>query len=461
MPPRITEVDWGYSGRLPSGIRFDEGTGTFSGTPTKVGEYTIPISVWTNYGEDTKDVKIKVWSKGFNVYAAGLGAVNWGGGKDLAVQNEYGLVKLNMPPAYETQCIQSDDTSNPNGFIALCEGGAYYAFGNKIPVLNDKGNVTYKKFSTPEELTDGYGFRDNFKQISYYRANASTGTTISSGTIFWNTAGNAVSVYKTNFIETIPIFQQQRIINDNAKVLFGYLFLDADAQTWHKNGETFTYPLRAGVKKYIHTSCLQDPILSQSSNEYFNFVYNGLYLTSTKTFQIGDIILVLYENGDLYELGSGELLASGVRDFWSGFVPYSHYCYLYIYIQKNDGSLWIRGRLYGNTGVSGSDALRANKGEYNALGMGDILDTKTEFMKLGDYDEIKKIIYSFNNGGMTLMLTESGKLYHTGQRFLPYPTYIIPASMTFQRILPDFKIKDVAATSWGTLNSIVFLIDDN
>ena len=79
MPRNITEVGWGYTGRLPNGISFNEATGIFSGTPTKVGEYTIPVTVWTNYGEDTKDVKIVVKPQGHNVYAIGSQASTWSG----------------------------------------------------------------------------------------------------------------------------------------------------------------------------------------------------------------------------------------------------------------------------------------------------------------------------------------------------------------------------------------------
>ena len=57
MPKNITSVVWSAS-NLPSGLSFDTATGTFSGTPTVAGEYTVPVTVRTNYGEDTKDVVI-------------------------------------------------------------------------------------------------------------------------------------------------------------------------------------------------------------------------------------------------------------------------------------------------------------------------------------------------------------------------------------------------------------------
>ena len=67
MPKQITRVLWEAS-NVPSGLSFDTATGTFSGTPDVEGEYTVPVSVETNYGRDSKDVVISikydhVWEK--------------------------------------------------------------------------------------------------------------------------------------------------------------------------------------------------------------------------------------------------------------------------------------------------------------------------------------------------------------------------------------------------------------
>ena len=475
MPPKIDKVNWSAS-NLPSGISLNAETGIFTGTPKTVGTYKVPVKVETNYGEDQKDVKICVWPKGDKIYVVGPNDYVWGGGKNVAVRNEYGLIELNnMPRAYEIQFHLDCDHNYTSGFTALCEGGRYYACGDNIPVLNDKGNVVHQTFLTPTELTDSYGFRNSFGIISFRIGSSNTDIIKSSyGDIFWNKAGNAVSVYSQNGIETIPVSQvAQKYKNtyNYSKRLFGYLFLDADGQTWHQNGETFTYPLKNGVKKYVHTSKLQDPYFHEKypdNDTFINACYYRLYIPQTKTFQKADTILVLDNNGDLYELGSNEILASGVRDFWAGFATYNTSCHCYVYIQKNDGSLWIRGRVCGAISVI-SDARDACLGHYNTLGMGDIINTGEEFIKLGDYDEIKKIVLSFSNGGVMLMLTESGKLYHTGSAFpvvsntQPYSTPVQQhESMTFQRMLPDLKIKDIA-TNWGcnTWEKLVLIIDDD
>ena len=78
MPKNITRVRWSASD-LPWGVSFDEQTGTFNGTPETEGEYTVPVTVETNYGKDTKDVLVKV--KGnvdwVELTAANASGVEW------------------------------------------------------------------------------------------------------------------------------------------------------------------------------------------------------------------------------------------------------------------------------------------------------------------------------------------------------------------------------------------------
>ena len=61
MPKLITRVRWGAQ-NLPYGVSFDETTGTFSGTPEEKGNYTVPVTVETNYGICSEDVNISVKS---------------------------------------------------------------------------------------------------------------------------------------------------------------------------------------------------------------------------------------------------------------------------------------------------------------------------------------------------------------------------------------------------------------
>ena len=59
MGKKITSVLWSAS-NLPLGLSFSTVSGTFSGTPRTAGDYTVPVTVKTNYGTDTKNVKISV-----------------------------------------------------------------------------------------------------------------------------------------------------------------------------------------------------------------------------------------------------------------------------------------------------------------------------------------------------------------------------------------------------------------
>ena len=60
MPP-ITRVNWSAS-NLPAGLILNPNTGILSGTPTVEGEYTVPVTVETNWGSATKNINISVES---------------------------------------------------------------------------------------------------------------------------------------------------------------------------------------------------------------------------------------------------------------------------------------------------------------------------------------------------------------------------------------------------------------
>ena len=59
MPKQITKVRWSAS-NVPYGVDFNNTNGTFSGTPEDEGEYTVPVSVTTNYGTASENVKINI-----------------------------------------------------------------------------------------------------------------------------------------------------------------------------------------------------------------------------------------------------------------------------------------------------------------------------------------------------------------------------------------------------------------
>ena len=103
---------------MPWGVSFDEQTGTFSGMPDTAGEYTVPVTVETNYGRDTKDVLIDV-TKAYPVYAIGNMAATW---SEDAEPDEYGFRKINIPDARKL-------LNHYGGFGAKVSNGDYYCCG--------------------------------------------------------------------------------------------------------------------------------------------------------------------------------------------------------------------------------------------------------------------------------------------------------------------------------------------
>ena len=120
MGKSITRVRWSAQ-NVPWGMSFDEKTGTFSGTPEEAGEYTVPVSVETNYGKDTKNVNIIVSGgvSAYNVYAIGSKAATW---SRNATPDEYGFRGLDMPEAYEL-------VQNYKGFGAITPDNKFYCCG--------------------------------------------------------------------------------------------------------------------------------------------------------------------------------------------------------------------------------------------------------------------------------------------------------------------------------------------
>ena len=92
MPKIITSVNWSAQ-NVPSGLSFDPQTGLFSGTPVETGEYTIPVTVQTNYGKDTKDVLLGV-REAYNVKAIGRNA---SGMSQSTETDEHGFYSIPIP----------------------------------------------------------------------------------------------------------------------------------------------------------------------------------------------------------------------------------------------------------------------------------------------------------------------------------------------------------------------------
>ena len=435
MPPNITQVDWRYGGWLPSGLSFNEQTGTFSGTPTKGGEYTVPVSVRTNYGEDTKDVKICVWPHAFNAYVIGFNA---GQISNNAPPNEHGLRKLSIPPISMMQyCIKSN--FGYDGFVALCADGNYYIYGQNMPIIYKNGSVISKSFSTPTILTDSYGFRYGFRYCRRVKNTSAEKEYIYSDA-FWSIDNTTLSIYKSNNTspEVLSISNNE-LKHDFPRDFFsGYTFLSADNKTWYENEEIFNNSFTGVIKKYAYLP------FSEFSTRDPRCYYMFIYYKDPNVIQRMHI-LVLDEIGNLVNITTNEVLASGVKNFWainrtsSDSNLYVHH----IFIQKYDGSFWVKGTL---------PTLWVDFGLYknnnaSPLGLGDIYDTNDEFVYIGEYDEIKTLkIANANIQNGVFILTETGKLYYTGNNLF---SSVISSTKEFTRVFPEYNIKDIEVLYYG------------
>ena len=156
MPKQIIQVTWSAK-NIPSGLKFDASTGTFSGEAGAEGEYTVPVRVETNYGSDEKDVKIVIEGKGYPVYAIGKYSTTW---SQNATPNESGFRKLPMPNAKKLATLY-------NSFGAKISTGKWYVCGNNAKYfgITDGSVSTSQPLELPiedvAELAGGYTMRSD------------------------------------------------------------------------------------------------------------------------------------------------------------------------------------------------------------------------------------------------------------------------------------------------------------
>ena len=151
MPKNITQVQWEASG-LPSGLNINPETGVISGNTHEAGEYVVPVHVQTNYGSDTKDVKIIVNNPAYNVFAIGANAQEW---RENSEPDKYGFYPLNMPKAYKL-------VPHYQGFLARTNNDEYKNyFCGLIPTIPNYSpaseSYNFRFWSTPQNKISGYG----------------------------------------------------------------------------------------------------------------------------------------------------------------------------------------------------------------------------------------------------------------------------------------------------------------
>ena len=141
MPKIITDVSWSATG-LPTGVSIDKNTGTLTGTPSEAGEYTVPVTVETNYGRNSKNVSVNVknpyWVKRLLPKFGGTQTTAYSNGKlfytDSMSYSESGAAVLMSisKTGGNSVCVMRDITFERIGFNS--SGG--YTFSS-TSVIND------------------------------------------------------------------------------------------------------------------------------------------------------------------------------------------------------------------------------------------------------------------------------------------------------------------------------------
>ena len=402
MPKKITSVKWTAS-ELPSGLSFDEGTGTFTGTAEEAGEYTVPITVRTNYGTDTKDLAVTVEGRAYPVYAVGRSAATW---SVNAEADANGFRKLNMPDA--TKLLQ-----HPSGFGAKTAIGKYYYCGVK-EIKSTSGTLSsaLSITTTPREMETISGYNvDEVKLLHLYRYAYNSLEYITSECYLLFKRYNRTklslsisgrrntSVYKpTQYIwgsATVSGFD--RTIDyklpdgslPTAEWNFGIHLLEGD-------GSTYTV---------INTPNTTNTAPSLSVTSGCSLGYKAI-----KTFGNSYTVSNNASHGiyPLYRyLSEDKLLNNKASNFTLGIIKdawvYATRCYVY----TEDG------KLYEKIGTAGA------------------------WTDCGSYDVKKLIIY---NEYHTFFLTQDGKIYHKGSAI----SNVTEAHGEFTQIFPDYYFHDMA-----------------
>ena len=418
MQPNITQVEWSAT-NVPSGLSFNAQTGTFSGTPTTSGTYTVPVHVETNYGEDTKDVTIAVETPGYDVYAVGAQAATWSEGAEA---DSYGFRKLNIPKANKLSSILG-------GFAAKATNGDWYVGSNlPVPIYHDAvagAGDDNRDFSVPRQYL---GDKEAGKIVAIVGGNK-VGSGLKSSTGSYSNFESALAILDENGIAYIYEYEM-------------------DGQT-HAINVANSYRNVAAVKRLQEDFASGIAVL-KTDDTLASYIYGRISrpLDENATGDVVKIVTHAYDDalnsGFLYLTSTGELWGASPVSSFNPSASYrvaqelgaiKNFWYIYtfnvqnqyfrdIFVQTKDNKLYARGC---NT-------------KYE-LGLSEA-KSYTEFTEVGLFD-IKTMSYPF-------MLTNDGKLYHVGNYAITHSYYGvsgIDGHTEFTQIFPDYKFHDIALAS--------------
>lgn len=385
MIKNITYSSWSAD-NIPDGIKFDSSSGSFSGTPNAdAGEYLVPVHVITNYGSDSKNVKIIVEEKlvADSVYAIGYHAEHW---SNNAAPDAYGFRKLPIPSSFKLKNI-------PYGFAAKSENSDWFLGSFTYwPIYGGNGKnegISYynvRKFEV-DNVIDISGGRSNINNINtHYFAYKTEKETIEHRYTFSVGANSASSSVTFNRGNNISKMQED--------IARGLAFISSD------NGIMFYRPDNNPDITPDDKVVKALPVINWDIGDSNTKVIGVRYLT---------------DKGELYEYCPGLTPALIVPE--TGFITNFWANEIYtrsIFILNSQKELFAKGY---NTNYS--------------LGFPDNTAYQINPVRLGSFD-VKKI----DNG---FMLTKDGKLFHTGSAV----SGVTNAHNKWTHIFPDYYFLDI------------------
>lgn len=382
MPPKITRVRWDAQ-NVPWGLSFDENTGIFSGTPEVAGDYTVPVTVETNYGSDTKDVRV-IAKGGKGLYRVALGST-----PTFSIVNE-----VPHPTAL---------SQYPYGFRAYTQSGNVYGCG-----LTGVPYITQSPSSAKSTHSQVSGQIDNLGDLS--------------------SLNNVRAVDVTRSLYTrYPIYNNVLscafLGADNKMTLSHVLYFTTQVSSGSERVNSWLSTVDGEEVKNVPVSDIgwNAQGISWLSEDGYQYSYETYRLTGTGTINatahstivtqdLGYRAVKLISSNSFRFLSEDKLLDNNAENFPHGVIKDAWGYDNSVYVQTVDNQLY----------------------EY-------IYDSN-EWELLGTYD-VKKIVILIDR--CVLMLTNSGELYHKGYR--ADDTFYIHETLT--RVIPSYRFIDFASRS--------------
>ena len=406
MEKNITRVTWSAK-NIPSGLSFNTSTGTFTGQLDAEGEYIVPVKVETNYGEDEKDVKIVVEGGSYPVYAIGGYAANW---SQNATANDRGFRKLPMPKAKQLVSLYQ-------AFGAKISIGKWYIGGQYLQSyfkpfgITDTPDGSILEFPVENVIEMAGGGAYRYWGLAYRTSDDDIAKALETSV---NNYGVALYPSRVNALHAATA----------TGLMLHHGFGDGLAWCYYNSSSSKPYHMQGRGKVGDTTGDdSAERVKSLIKHQYGNMYY-------------------LTEDGKFWLRASGSGIRTQLAEECGNIREIFHFSTL--------------GGQNGN-GMGGSLLIQAVDGKLYAKGVNGAYQMGLpEAKTYSDFTEIPGeygIVKCFESG---LMLTEDGKLYHTGNAITN-----ITGKHTgggFSQIYPELRFKDMAYDQSG--QTLVVLLDD-